>query len=305
MAIPDYQSIMLPLLRFAGDDAVHRFREAIEHLAQHFELSDKERRELLPSGKQPTFDNRVGWARTYMTKAGLLASPKRGQFRITELGKKVLDKQPAALNVAYLEQFPEFMAFRNLRHDKKDVAAPASPALQPEDSTPEETLESAFQSLRAELANDVLAAVRNCTPGFFERLVVDLVVRMGYGGSRKEAGQAIGGSGDGGIDGIIKEDRLGLDIIYIQAKRWEAVIGRPEIQKFAGALQGQRARKGIFITTSSFSREARDFAGSIETKIILIDGETLVEYMIENNVGVSVEATYELKHIDSDYFVED
>ena len=305
MPIPDYQSIMLPLLRLAADGVVHKYRDAIERLAQHFDLSGDERRELLPSGKQPTFDNRVGWARTYMTKAGLLSSPKRGQFQITERGKQVLAENPGRINVTFLEKFPEFIEFRNLRHEKAESSSVPTTISQSDESTPEEALEAAYESLRSDLINEILETVKNCSPAFFEELVVDLIVRMGYGGSRREAGQAIGRSGDEGIDGIIKEDRLGLDIIYIQAKRWNAVVGRPDIHKFAGALQGQRARKGIFITTSSFSREAHDYAGNIDSKIILIDGKTLVEYMVDNNVGVTVEATYELKRIDGDYFSED
>jgi len=302
--IPDYQSIMLPLLRLASDGETHRFRSAVEKLGEEFGLSSEERRELLPSGKQPTFDNRVGWARTYMTKAELLDSPKRGLFQITPRGSKVLSENPLSINVSFLEQFDEFLAFRTQRNPKNESSAAPPVTSSTDDSTPEETLESAYQSLRSDLATEILETVKGCSPAFFEDLVVDLVVKMGYGGSRKEAGQAIGRSGDEGIDGIIKEDRLGLDIIYIQAKRWEAVVGRPEIQKFAGALQGQRARKGIFITTSSFSREATDYVKNIDTKIILIDGPTLADYMIDNNVGVSLEATYELKRIDSDYFSE-
>ncbi|MEO0985956.1 MAG: restriction endonuclease [Cyanobacteria bacterium J06639_14] len=305
MAIPDYQSIMLPLLRLAVDGEIHRFRSAIEELAEQFELTEEERRELLPSGKQPTFDNRVGWARTYMTKAGLLSSPRRGQLQITDRGKQVLNESPSTINVAFLQQFDEFIAFRNFRRSKTETKTGSPNLTSSDDSTPEESLEGAYQSLRSDLANEILEIVKKCSPAFFEELVVDLVVKMGYGGSRKEAGQAIGRSGDEGIDGIIKEDRLGLDIIYIQAKRWQSVVGRPEIQKFAGALQGQRARKGIFITTSSFTREATEYVKNIETKIILIDGSLLAEYMIDNNVGVTVEATYELKRIDSDYFAED
>lgn len=304
MAIPDYQSIMLPLLRLASDGEVHRFRSAVESLAEQFELTTDEQRELLPSGKQRTFDNRVGWTRTYMTKAGLLDSPKRGLFQITQRGIDVLDDNPSSLNVGFLEKFPEFIEFRSRKRSKSQTE-PAAPETMFDETNPEEAMEAAYQSLRADLADEILTTVKGCSPVFFEDLVVDLIVKMGYGGSRREAGQAIGRSGDEGIDGIIKEDRLGLDIIYLQAKRWEAVVGRPEIQKFAGALQGQRAKKGIFITTSSFSREAHNYVNTIETKIILIDGQTLTEYMIENNVGVTTEASYELKQIDSDYFAED
>jgi len=302
MTIPDYQSIMLPLLKLSSDGEIHRFRESIEDLAKYFNLTAEERKELLPSGKQPTFDNRVGWARTYMTKAGLLSSPKRGLFQITEKGKEVLSKNPNNINVSFLEQFPKFIEFRQLRKDKNkdqiDINEKES------FTTPEENLENSYQILRTELGSEILTNIKSCSPNFFEQLVVDLLVKMGYGGSRKEAGEAIGRSGDEGIDGIIKEDRLGLDIIYLQAKRWESVIGRPEIQKFAGALQGQRAKKGIFITTSSFTREALEYVRNIETKIILIDGIQLVDLMIDHNIGVSTEAVYELKRIDSDYFTE-
>jgi restriction system protein len=308
MPIPDYQSIMLPLLKISGDGEIHQFRATVETLAQHFALTEAERRELLPSGKQPTFDNRVGWARTYMTKAGLLASPKRGVFKITDQGRRVLQQNPPVVNVQFLEQFEEFRAFRALRRESLPVSSNIGERLTataPAEQTPEESLEAAYQTLRKNLADEILETVKKCSPEFFEQLVVDLLVRMGYGGSRREAGQAIGRSGDEGIDGIIKEDRLGLDIIYVQAKRWEGVVGRPEVQKFAGALQGQRARKGIFITTSAFSRDASDYAKQIETKIILVDGSTLAEYMIDHGVGVTSEALYELKRIDSDYFSEE
>lgn len=303
MAIPDYQSLMLPLMELAGDGKEHSFQEAVEHLAKRFDLSEDDRRVLLQSGVQPVFHNRVGWARVYLGKAGLLESPKRGSFVITERGKKVLAEKPKAINVKYLDQFPEFKAFRMIRKPK-EMSEKQSTVTQAE-TNPAEVLEDAYLELREELVLDLLDAVRKCSPAFFERLVIDVLIAMGYGGSRKEAGEAIGRSGDGGIDGIIKEDKLGLDIIYIQAKRWEAGVGRPEIQKFAGALQGQRAKKGIFITTSSFSKDALDYAKNIESKIILLDGRHLAELMIEHNVGVSPVASYEVKKLDSDYFSED
>jgi len=218
----------------------------------------------------------------------------------------VLIKNPPVINLAFLEQFEEFVQFRELRREKPLPSRAAEEiGSRSSEETPEESLEAAYQTLRTSLTAEILETVKKCSPGFFEKLVVDLLVRMGYGGSRREAGQAIGRSGDEGIDGIIKEDRLGLDIIYVQAKRWENSVGRPELQKFAGALQGQRARKGIFITTSIFSREALDYARNIDTKIILIDGPTLAEFMIDHEVGVTTEATYELKRIDSDYFSEE
>ena len=303
MAIPDYQSIMLPLLEFAGDQEEHSLRQAIDSLAQEFQLSDEERKQLLPSGQQEVFNNRVAWARTYLKKAGLLDSTRRGYFRITNRGVSVLTKNPPKINVHFLEQFEEFRHFRSLRHKKEEKEQGQEAEIQ--ETTPEEALETAYQSLRVDLGNDLLQQIKSSSPSLFEKIVIELLVKMGYGGSRQDAGRAIGKSGDEGIDGIIKEDRLGLDIIYIQAKRWENTVGRPEIQKFAGALQGQRARKGIFITTASFSREAVDYASRIENKIVLIDGERLAQLMIDHNLGVSPMATYEVKRIDSDFFAEE
>jgi len=303
MAIPDYQSIMLPLLKFAGDQEEHSLRQAIDALAQEFQLSDEERKQLLPSGQQEVFNNRVAWARTYLKKAALLDSTRRGYFRITDRGVSVLTKNSPKINVHFLEQFEEFRHFRSLRHKKEEKEQGQEAEIQ--ETTPEEALETAYQSLRVDLGNDLLQQIKSSSPSLFEKIVIELLVKMGYGGSRQDAGRAIGKSGDEGIDGIIKEDRLGLDIIYIQAKRWENTVGRPEIQKFAGALQGQRARKGIFITTASFSREAVDYASRIENKIVLIDGERLAQLMIDHNLGVSPMATYEVKRIDSDYFAEE
>lgn len=306
MPIPDYQTIMLPLLTFASDQREHSARESIESLAQTFQLTDAERRELLTSGQQ-TFDNRVGWAITYLKKAGLLEATRRSHFRITPRGIDALKSKPARINGKFLEQYPEFLEFKNRDRRIDSTTQPASPAAvsaREEESTPEDAIEAAYQRLRTELANDIVQAIMGCSPAFFERLVVDLLVKMGYGGSRKDAGQAIGRSGDGGIDGIIKEDRLGLDVIYIQAKRWEGTVGRPEIQKFVGALQGLRARKGIFITTSSFSSEAMQYVAMIESKVVLIDGRTLANFMIDHGVGVSPVASYEIKRVDTDYFTE-
>jgi restriction system protein len=302
MAIPDYQSIMLPLLRFAEDRKDHSLREAINTLALEFGLTEEERSELLPSGKQPTFDNRVGWARTYMEKAGLLEKPKRAFFKITKRGLDVLASNPDEINVQFLEQYDEFVEFRQVKREKNDKQ---TAVFQLKSETPEEALEAAHQTLKENLSSEIVQTIKQCSPEFFERLVVDLIVKMGYGGSRKEAGQAMGKSGDGGIDGIIKEDRLGLDIIYIQAKRWEGVVGRPEIQKFAGALQGHRAKKGIFLTTSNYTKDAMDYVSHIDTKIILVDGSRLAELMIEHNVGATPIASYEVKRLDSDYFAEE
>ena len=302
MAIPDYQTCMLPLLQHLADGAEHTLRDTEERLAEHFRLSATERAELLPSGQQGVFRNRVGWARTYLKKAGLLESPKRAVFRITERGLTTLAAKPSRIDVRYLEQFPEFIAFRDASRSESitAVAAEAPPAK----TTPEEAIELAHQGLREQLAAELISRILTCSPTFFEQLVVELLVKMGYGGSRRDAGERIGQTGDGGIDGIIKEDRLGLDTVFIQAKRWQGPVGRPEIQKFVGALQGQRAKKGVFITTSSYTADATDYASRIDTKVVLIDGKQLAALMIDFDVGVAPAATYVVKRIDSDYFDE-
>ena len=297
--VPDYQSVMLPFLKFVADGKEYAFRETIEGLAQTFKITDEERRVMLPSGGQALFDNRIGWARTYLKKAGLLMSERRGYFSITERGKNVLKENIGRIDVAFLKQYPEFVEFQKPRKNNEEKTELSA------DISPGETLENAYKELQDGLAAELLQTIKSCSPEFFEHLVIDVLIRMGYGGSRKEAGNAMGRSGDGGIDGIIKEDKLGLDIIYIQAKRWEGTVGRPEIQKFAGALQGQRAKKGIFITTSSFSNDALEYVKNIENKIILIDGIQLAELMIDHNVGISPIASYEIKKIDSDYFIEE
>ena len=302
MAIPDYQTCMLPLLKFYADGQEHANRESIDTLAAEFKLTDEERRQMLPSGVQGLFDNRVNWARTFMKKAGLIEPTKRGVHQITKRGKDVLKKNPARIDVSYLNQFQEFKDFRAIRHTKEEEE---TPELDLNSKTPEESLEGAYQKLRGDLAAELLQRLKTCSPTFFERLVVEVIVKMGYGGTRKDAGKAVGRSGDGGIDGIIKEDKLGLDAIYIQAKRWESTVGRPEIQKFIGALAQQRAKKGLFITTSSFSADAEDCVSRIEAKVVLIDGEDLAQLMIDHNVGVSTVGTYEIKKIDSDYFAEE
>lgn len=303
MPIPDYQTLMLPLLRFAADNVEHTTREAVDFLASQFNLTQEERSQLLASGQQAVFNNRIGWANSYLKKAGLLAAPRRGVLRITHRGAQVLAENPTRIDVKLLERFPEFIEFRDASRVAKPVeAAEALTGLA--EQTPEESLEIAHQSIRIGLAQDILSRILGCSPAFFERLVVELLVKMGYGGSRQDAGERIGKSGDGGIDGIIKEDRLGLDTIYVQAKRWQGVVGRPEIQKFVGALQGQRAKKGVFITTSSYTAEAIDYASRIDTKVVLIDGKLLANLMMDFDVGVSVAATYMVKRIDSDYFEE-
>ena len=303
--IPDYQSIMLPLLRQVSDKGEYKFRDIIEGLAKQFGLTDDERKELLPSGVQPIFDNRVGWAKTYLKKAGLIDTPKRATVTITTRGLEILKKNLDSINVKFLKQFPEFVEFQTAKRGDEEIETETTE--EQSTQTPEETLETAYQKIRKSLAQDLINRVMTLSPAFFERLVVELLVKMGYGGSIKDAGKAIGKSGDEGIDGTIKEDKLGLDIIYIQAKRWQPgnVVGRPELQKFVGALAGQGAKKGIFITTSSFTRDALDYVPRNETKIVLLDGEQLAQLMIDYNLGVTSVSSYEVKRIDSDYFGEE
>jgi restriction system protein len=303
MSIPDFQTLMRPLLEFAADGKLHSNQEVREGLANKFRLTDQELIELLPSGRQTIFSNRVAWAKVYLSHAGLLDAPQRGHFKISNRGREVLENGPERITVGYLEKFPEFREFRT--PTKKETAA--SPRVEPEgaDQTPEELLEAAHLRLRSDLSTDLIGRVKKCSPQFFERLVVELMLKMGYGGSRKEAGEAVGASGDEGIDGVINEDRLGLDTVYLQAKRWEGTVGRPEIQKFVGALHGKRAKKGVFITTGVFSSECREYVRNIEPKVVLIDGNQLAEFMIDFNVGVDPVTSYEIKRVVSDYFEEE
>ncbi len=301
MSIPKYHEFMLPLLQLLEQRSECTFREAVEALAAHFNLSPQERQELLPSGQQPIFDNRVGWARTYLKNAGLVEAPRRGYLQITQRGRDVLCMQPEQIDVQFLQQFPEFQEFRN----RQAANVKRSELAGEESETPEELLARTHEQLKRELADELLEQIRKCSPSFFEKLVVRLLVAMGYGGTFEDAARAVGRSGDEGIDGIINEDRLGLDVVYIQAKRWAQPIGRPEIQKFVGALQGQRARKGVFITTSSFTKDAIEYVSKITDKIVLIDGQRLAELMIEYDVGVSTTTIYKLKKVDGDFFTEE
>ncbi len=303
MSIPDYQTCMLPLLKFASDGKAHRLTDAIESLSSFFNLTTDEREAVLPSGTQFIMANRVGWARTYLKKAGLISDPKRGLFQITERGQALLRSNPLEINTKFLQQYEEFNDFRNKTRAKSIQEEPETE--HPTYSTPQEALEFGYLKLTENLSDELLEEIMTCSPNFFERLVVELLVKMGYGGSLKEAASIVGKSGDAGIDGIIKEDKLGLDAIYIQAKRWDSVVGRPEIQKFVGALDGQKARKGIFITTSSFTKEAVEYAKNTTVKVVLVDGDRLANLMIENCLGVSTTQTYEIKKVDTDYFEED
>ena len=302
MGVPDFQSLMLPLLRVAADGKEHSLAEARPLLAAEFKLSAADQNELLPSGRQSRFANRVAWAKVYLQQAGLLLSPRRGHFQTSDRGRELLKAPPARIDIKFLEQYPDFAEFRKRKGDDGEGQAPA--ATEAELETPEEALEAAHLKMRGSLASEVLGRVKAGSAQFFERMVVELLLKMGYGGSRTDAGQAIGKSGDEGIDGIISEDRLGLDIVYLQAKKWDGTVGRPEVQKFVGALHGKRARKGVFITTGTFSADAAAYVEHIDPKVVLIDGRRLAELMIDFDVGVAAARTYHVKRVDSDYFDE-
>lgn len=307
MAVPDYQSVMLPLLKFAEERKTEiSTDDATEALAISLGLTEDDLKEMLPSGLQRTFVNRIGWATTYMKKANLLEATRRGYYRITPRGQELLRKKPATINVKTLKQYPEFLEFQKLKGTRSgEKTTTAKESLDASTATPSEALEAAYENLRDELIDELLTKLKQSSPSFFERIVVELLVKMGYGGSRADAGKAIGKSGDGGIDGIIKEDKLGLDVVYIQAKRWDNnPVGRPDVMQFAGALQAQKANKGIFITTSRFTEDARGYVSQIGSKIVLIDGERLSHLMVEHDVGVSTVSLYPVKKIDADYFDE-
>ncbi len=310
MTVPGFQDMLLPLLQLTSDGQEHTLSEAIEKLEQQLHLSDADRRELLPSGKQTRFVNRVCWTATYLRKTKLIEATGRGKFRITQRGLSELRGNPQRIDLPYLEKFPELAAFHGKAQQDEtgngDVASGGTLAVvEAANQTPREVLEASYQILRRDLAQELLERIKQKPPAFFEGLVVELLVAMGYGGSRKEAGERVGRSGDGGIDGIIKADKLGLDYVYIQAKRWDRTVGRPEVQGFAGSLEEQKARKGVMITTSQFSQDAHRFVDRIEKKIVLIDGEMLMQLMIDYNVGVAEEQTYTVKKVDLDYFGEE
>lgn len=297
--IPDYQLIMLPLLKVLEDRQEHTLRELIETLSEQFNLTNEEQKELLPSGKQARFDNRVGWARTHLKKAGLLESTGRGRFWITQQGLELLITNPQDITSKTLEKYPGYLEFINRLPQSSPTELTKDTELE---QTPEELIELGYQTLQEQLEQEILKIIKVRSARFFEKVVLDLLIAMGYGGSRADAGKAVGQTGDGGIDGIIKEDRLGLDIIYLQAKRWEGTVGRPIVQAFAGSLEGFRAKRGVLITTSKFSKEAQDYVNRIEKRIILIDGEELAKLMIEYDVGVGESARYVIKKLDQDYF---
>jgi restriction system protein len=300
MSVPPFNAWLLPLLKRLADGEARTLSGLAQQLADDLGLSPEDRAQMLTSG-QLTYQNRVGWARTYLKKAGLIEAPSRGMARITDRGRKVLAENLPAIDVKYLYRFPEFVEFHTPAAEQNSVAPEAASDVAALES-PEDTLERVSLQLRQNLATELLDRIKAAPPDQFERLVVDLLLAMGYGGSRQDAGEVLGKSGDGGLDGVIKEDRLGLDAIYVQAKRWDVVVGRPVVQAFAGSLEGVRARKGVLITTSSFSAEARSYVRQIEKKIVLLDGNELADLMIEHNLAVSVDATYVVKKLDNDYF---
>jgi restriction system protein len=302
--IPDFQTLMLPFLMHIGDNQEHSKKELVEALANALKLTEAEKREMLPSRNQPVFYNRVTWVIAHFKAAKILDNTRRGYVKITPLGIDILKQNPATINLKFLKQLPTYIEAMNSWKNKNSTEE-TSRNEDMEVKTPEELLEAGYQSIKNSLKQELLEKLKSVHPAYFEKIVVELLVKMGYGGSIAEAGKATKYSNDEGIDGIIKEDKLGLDVIYIQAKRWDGVVSRPEIQKFVGALAGQRAKKGVFITTSGFSKEAISYASQMDAKIVLIDGEQLAQYMIDYNLGVSIQDTYEIKRIDSDYFEED
>jgi len=302
MAIPGYQEFMFPILKFLFDGNIHYKKDIITKMVSEFKLSQEQLEEKLPSQQEPTYINRISWAITYLKKAGLLHSPSRAHFSITDEGKNVVKKNITNLNAKYLKKYESFLEFQKISH--KQEGNKIIDENEKEAQTPSEKMISYYEIIKKSICDDLLNKVIEQTPDFFEHLVVDLIVAMGYGGNIEDAGRATKKTNDEGIDGLVKEDKLGLDIIYIQAKRWKKgnVVGRPEIQKFVGALAGQGARKGIFITTSNFTKEAMEYKPKNDTSIILIDGQKLVELMYEYNIGVSTEKCFEIKRLDSDYF---
>lgn len=307
MPVPDFQSLMLPVLK-AVADGQSTAASLRDRVATAVNLSDADQQELLPSGRQTTFANRVAWANVFLQRAGLIRAVRRGTYEITDVGRATLAESLARVDIAYLRRFPSFAEWRARSVDQADtgsapVLAIAEPA--PFSVTPDEQIERAHRALQTELETSLLVRLKEMSPAFFEHAIVDLLVAMGYGGGRREMGAAIGKSGDGGIDGVIREDELGLDAVYLQAKRYnEQSVGERELRDFVGSLEGQRATKGVFVTTSVFTRSARDFVDRIARRIVLIDGPQLAALMVRHNVGVRTHSTYEIKAIDEDYFVD-
>jgi restriction system protein len=306
VGIPDFQALMRPILVLHQDGQPYRRAPLVRALADSFELTDADREQLLPSGRQRRFDNRVAWALTHLVHAGLLVRPRRGVTVITARGRQVIAQHPDRVDMGVLAGFEEYRQFRDGSHDTSIEPATSSATVAAGDDTPEEILENAFAALTGALANDLRDKLSEISPTYFEQVVVDVLVAMGFGGSRREAGERLGETGDEGIDGVIREDALGLDAIYLQAKRWAPTraVGRPEVQAFVGALQGARASKGVFITTSRFTTEATSYAEQVTPRVVLIDGTELALLMIDHDVGVTIRQRYDLKRVDEDYFAE-
>lgn len=304
MAVPDFQSVMLPFLQTLQDGQERTMREVTETLAVHFKLTDKDRQEHLFSGPQPVFYNRVAWAKTHLKNAGLIDNPTRGKVSISEAGKKVLEQKPVTVNCKFLKQFSTYLKF--IGQTPSEVGEETEDSVLESTKTPLELLDSSFNTLRKATTGELLARLKACSPAFFEDVVVRLLRAMGYGGVTGDS-SVTGKSGDGGIDGIIKEDKLGLDVVCIQAKRWDdAAVGRPVIQQFVGSMDYIRAKKGVILTTSQFTKDALEFVDRIEgKKVVLIDGPKLANLMIEHNVGVNPTKLYELKEVSNDFFDED
>lgn len=306
--IPDYQTLMLPVLRLAATGE-KRVSDIVDPIATEFGLTPQERDELLPSGRQQILNNRIHWAKFYMSKAGLIASPGRGRFVATEAGRALLATQPARIDVQSLMKYAAFRAFyRPETAEAESSAAVVTPRAPAPATTPEEQIEAAFQSVQSALRADLLERIVQNSPAFFEQLIVSLLVAMGYGGSHRNAAEQLGRSGDGGVDGVINEDRLGLDRVYVQAKRYSegSTVGRPDVQAFVGSLVGLGATKGVFVTTSTFSASAREYASRLTQRVVvLIDGPRLADLMIEHGVGVRVSRAIEFKRIDEDFFAEE
>ncbi|MGB7746736.1 MAG: restriction endonuclease [Verrucomicrobiia bacterium] len=310
MPIPEFNEIKAPALQFFTDGAPHKVSEVYTTLASHFKLTEEEQNEILPSGVQRRWHNRANWACYDLFRAGLLDRPKRGLYIITDAGKQLAAQKPQFIDRDFLMKFPQFVQFakstgtKKANHKGEQYTEPES-ASTDKSKTPEELIDAAYQMLDAALKHELLDLAKKMDPLRFEQLVLDLLVAMGYGGSREEAAKVTKASNDEGIDGLINEDRLGLDVIYVQAKRWKDTVGRKEIQSFVGALAGQQAHKGVFITTSDFADTAIAYAKKVPQKVILIDGDRLADLMIQHNIGVSKSHSYDVKHVDSDYFEQD
>lgn len=302
MSVPDYQQYMYPMLELLNNRDELRITDIANALAEHFRLSQTDLEDRVPSGKKSRHYDRVGWAATYLKQAGLLRSPKRAYYTITERGRNVLQSGDQ-VNTNYLYRFSEFQEFQSRTRTNDDSAENQERLLI--SSTPDEILSTAYSDLRNTLAAELLERILQASPKFFEQVVIDVLLAMGYGGSRSDAAKRVGQSGDGGIDGIINEDRLGLDVIYLQAKRWKNVVGARELRDFAGSLEEKKAVKGVFITTSDFTREAQEYVSRIGKRIVLINGNELAQFMIDFGVGALVRETYVIKKIDEDYFTEE